>query len=254
MNTGLKRTALTLALALIPLAPATAAAKSSDAGKKGFHPFKAIGAAFSKKDGGKTTRIRRTASSDFSHGQTQGKKARKAARDQPELKLHVSQPRSSEKSQDDEKKDSDKNWGIGSGRVTEIAINSKQSPAKIYHRVLSSSRPEDTQVVVDLSSQRAYVKVGNRVAIDTPVSTAKPGKSTPTGTFSITERIRTGKISTIYHAHLPNWMRLDGMAVGFHTGRVPGYPASNGCVRLPEQVARLFYNNTSRGTTVQIRR
>ncbi len=138
--------------------------------------------------------------------------------------------------------------------VSEIRVNDVQKPARIYHQVLSKGRPSENALVVDLSAQRAFVKVGKRVGIDTPVSTARPGKETPIGRFEMTERILQGKISTIYHAHLPAWMRFDWLPVGAHAGRVPGYPASAGCVRLPHAVARLVFEHTGKGTKVIIQR
>jgi lipoprotein-anchoring transpeptidase ErfK/SrfK len=41
-------------------------------------------------------------------------------------------------------------------------------------------------------------------------------------------------------------------AEGMHTGLLPGYPASHGCVRLPEQIAKLIYEKVSVGTPVII--
>lgn len=39
---------------------------------------------------------------------------------------------------------------------------------------------------------------------------------------------------------------------GLHAGYLPGYPASHGCVRMPEDKAILFYNNVTVGTPVHI--
>jgi hypothetical protein len=46
-------------------------------------------------------------------------------------------------------------------------------------------------------------------------------------------------------------MRFNG-AVGMHAGRLPGYPASHGCVRLPPAKAVLFYNIAEIGTPVRV--
>lgn len=42
-------------------------------------------------------------------------------------------------------------------------------------------------------------------------------------------------------------------AMGFHTGVLPGYPASHGCVRLPNSMAEWFFKNVPTGTRVVIR-
>jgi lipoprotein-anchoring transpeptidase ErfK/SrfK len=51
---------------------------------------------------------------------------------------------------------------------------------------------------------------------------------------------------------MPYFLRFNG-AVGMHAGYLPGYPASHGCIRLPLEMARHFYNNSSHGTPVIVR-
>src|SRR5690606_20936303 len=72
------------------------------------------------------------------------------------------------------------------------------------NRDLLSARPNgQKKIVVDISKQRAYLLVDGVIAIDTAVSTARAGKYTPRGEFKITERVRSGKTSTIYGCSLP---------------------------------------------------
>ena len=123
---------------------------------------------------------------------------------------------------------------------------------KINHSVLNQAHSGNTRVVIDIGDQKGYLLVNGQVAAKTQVSTARTGKYTPRGTFSMTERVRSGKISTIYNVSMPYWMRLDGTSFGVHAGYVPGYPASAGCIRLPYDMARLFYDNTRSGTKVSI--
>jgi hypothetical protein len=47
------------------------------------------------------------------------------------------------------------------------------------------------------------------------------------------------------------FMRFEG-ANGMHAGYLPGYPASHGCVRLPEQNAIAFFNSVEVGTPVTV--
>jgi hypothetical protein len=39
---------------------------------------------------------------------------------------------------------------------------------------------------------------------------------------------------------------------GLHMGRVPGYPASHGCIRVSEKSARTLYTSVPIGTLVEI--
>ncbi len=52
-----------------------------------------------------------------------------------------------------------------------------------------------------------------------------------------------------YHAPMPNFMRFDG-GIGMHTGYLPGYAASHGCVRMPHHMSEKFFENVQVGTPV----
>ena len=126
--------------------------------------------------------------------------------------------------------------------------------ARIDHRLLAAASQSgcERQMIVDIQHQRAYLIVDGRVAVDTPISTARQGKYTPRGEFKITQKVRAGKTSTIYGCDLPYWMRLDESAIGMHVGDLPGYPASAGCVRLPYDVAPMIFDNAGSGTVVKV--
>lgn len=123
---------------------------------------------------------------------------------------------------------------------------------KVNQSVLARSNRSNTRVVIDVADQKAYLLVNGDIALESPVSTARPGKSTPRGTFSMGQRVRSGKISTIYGVAMPYWMRLGSSVYGVHAGYLPGYPASAGCIRLPSDAARIIYDNTRSGTKVSI--
>ena len=123
---------------------------------------------------------------------------------------------------------------------------------KVNSGVLARSNSANTRVVVDIGRQKAFLLVDGAVAVETPVSTARSGKYTPRGSFRVTERVRSGKISTIYGVGMPYWMRLSGSVYGVHAGYLPGYPASAGCIRLPSDAARLIYDHTKHGTRVSV--
>ena len=47
------------------------------------------------------------------------------------------------------------------------------------------------------------------------------------------------------------FMRFNG-SIGMHTGYIPGYAASHGCVRLPQHMAKTFFANAPKGTQVKV--
>lgn len=132
------------------------------------------------------------------------------------------------------------------------APNRVQAPPKFNHALIRQAKSRGSSVVVNIARQRAYVYIGGEVAIDTPVSTARSDKWTPRGSFGVGEKIRQGKISTIYNVGMPYWMRLGSSAYGMHAGYLPGYPASAGCIRMPYEAAQKVYDSVGYGTSVKI--
>jgi len=107
-------------------------------------------------------------------------------------------------------------------------------------------------VVVSLPQQLVHVyRGGTRIARST-ISSGKPGHDTPTGVFTILQKKKMHH-STLYDdAPMPFMQRLTWDGVALHAGRLPGYPASHGCVRLPSQFAELLYGVTDHGGVVVV--
>jgi len=127
-----------------------------------------------------------------------------------------------------------------------------QDAPRIYRNVMEQTEFCDIRVIVDIGGQRAYIVKDGQVAFETPISSAAKGHRTPRGTFTITEKVRSGKMSTIYKCPLPGWMRLGETAIGMHQGDLPGYPASHGCIRMPIESALYIFDHAPKGTTVEV--
>ena len=105
-------------------------------------------------------------------------------------------------------------------------------------------------VVVSIPEQLVHVyRNGIRVAVST-CSTGKPGHETPTGVFTILEKDKDHKSSTYNNAPMPNMNRLTWKGIALHAGRLPGYPASHGCIRLPLEFSAKLFTLTHIGTPV----
>ena len=156
-----------------------------------------------------------------------------------------------------------------------------QPGAIVYQAVYESLNPETTHVVVSLPKQRVYLlSAGGDVAIDSPISSGRPGHTTPTGSFHILQKEpehfsniygnfidRTGRVvrsgvsaridsapsGTHFEGAPMRWfMRLTDGGVGMHIGILPGYAASHGCVRLPSDIAPMIYQKVKVGTSVRV--
>src|ERR1700730_6288282 len=134
-------------------------------------------------------------------------------------------------------------------------------------------------VKISLSEQRAYFYKSGLLVGVSQLSTGREGLNTPTGRFSISQK-DVNHVSSKYGdfvdasgqviapnvdvekdkkppgthfkgAPMPYFMRIVG-GVGMHAGYLPGYPASHGCIRMPEFMAENFFKSVSAGTPVTI--
>jgi lipoprotein-anchoring transpeptidase ErfK/SrfK len=143
----------------------------------------------------------------------------------------------------------------------------------------AQARPSSRySVEIDLQEQLAHLIEDGYLVLTTPISSGRARYHTTRGTFKITEKQRNhysslyGKIvdargNTIVadaDADMPvprggrfvpapmrYFMRYNG-AEGMHAGHLPGYPASHGCVRLPEANAIAFFEAVEIGTPVTV--
>lgn len=143
---------------------------------------------------------------------------------------------------------------------------------------VSAETENPYRVEIDLSQQTAYLIRGRRVVMQSPISSGRYGHLTATGSFKVIEKERNhhssiyGKIVDRYGrtvladadvdmkvpagcrfvpAPMPYFMRFHE-SDGMHAGYLPGYPASHGCVRMPDQLAVAFYNAVEVGTPVTV--
>jgi lipoprotein-anchoring transpeptidase ErfK/SrfK len=156
----------------------------------------------------------------------------------------------------------------------------KQEPLKIDQGLLKQTSAEHVHIVVSLPKQRAYLMLSEQIVIDSPISSGKRGHTSPSGHFTVLEKdpnhhstlygdfvdhsgrtVRAGVSARIDAApsgtHFTGapmrwFMRLTGEGVGMHVGILPGYPASHGCIRMPTDGAKLFYDHVKVGTTVDV--
>ncbi|WP_300973744.1 L,D-transpeptidase family protein [Sphingomonas sp. LHG3406-1] len=110
----------------------------------------------------------------------------------------------------------------------------------------------EMEVVVSLEDQKAYVyRAGQLIGVST-ISSGKDGKETPPGIFPILEKKRSHFSRKYDNAPMPYMQRLDQWGIALHGGKVPGFRASRGCVRLPAAFAAKLFAMTEVGDRVVI--
>jgi lipoprotein-anchoring transpeptidase ErfK/SrfK len=136
------------------------------------------------------------------------------------------------------------------------------------------------KIVISISDQRAYFYKGKRLVGESTVSTGKPGFSTPPGQYSVVWKDKD-HISTRFGDYVddfgnvvksnidsakdprPKGSHYDGARMPYamffrggyamHQGYVPPYAASHGCIRLPQGMADIFFDNSPLGTPVVVK-
>ncbi len=108
------------------------------------------------------------------------------------------------------------------------------------------------QIIVSRAKQSLTVYDDGKIIATSKVSTGKPGHDTPTGIFSILEKRKYHESNIYSNAPMPWMQRLTWSGIALHEGKVPNYPASHGCVRLPSGFAKTLFSMTERGAHVII--
>ncbi len=141
------------------------------------------------------------------------------------------------------------NWVETPAKPQLIVVTAPPEP-----RVVPVDPPAGITVVVSLADQKAWVFDDGALAFTTPVSTGTRRKPTPVGSFRITQKKRHHRSNLYSNAPMPYMQRLTNDGIALHAGHLPGYPASHGCIRLPEAFARLLFAESRLGMMVVVTR
>lgn len=135
-------------------------------------------------------------------------------------------------------------------------------------------------IVVNIREQTASFYKGDKLVGVSAISSGRDGHETPAGNYKIIQK-KVDHKSNLYGnyvdaqgnilqkgvgikidpmppgaifegAPMPYWMRLTMGGVGLHQGFLPGVPDSRGCIRLPEKMAKVYFENAPLGTPVTI--
>jgi len=109
-------------------------------------------------------------------------------------------------------------------------------------------------IIVSTAKQRVTVYANGTLVGRAPVSTGMPDHPTPMGIFTVISKSRW-HVSNIYSgAPMPYMQRITWSGIALHAGKLPGYPASHGCIRLPEYFATRLWALSKIGARVIVAR
>ncbi len=104
--------------------------------------------------------------------------------------------------------------------------------------------------IVSIKAQRVSFYDAKGGSMRARVSTGRTDYETPSGTFSVLRKEEEHYSNLYDDASMPFMQRLTWSGLSLHAGVLPGYPASHGCVRMPEDFAEQIYPLTRVGMRV----
>jgi len=139
--------------------------------------------------------------------------------------------------------------------VLVVALHGVAAPysqARFWGGPESRERGGPKRVVIDKSRQVLRAYEGNRVVLETHISTGRRGRETPSGHFRARSKSLMHYSRRYNNAPMPYSVQIAGNYFIHGFSSVPNYPASHGCIRVPIGTAREFYNWVDHGTPVSI--
>jgi lipoprotein-anchoring transpeptidase ErfK/SrfK len=165
---------------------------------------------------------------------------------------------------------------------TDGSIVTRSSTASLADRASywdGDSAPGAPRIVISISQQKLFYYKGDRLVGVSAISSGREGHDSPVGNFKVRKKEKE-HASNLYGdfvdasgnvvvrnvdakkdkppagAHFQGssmpWFMEFAPGVGMHTGFLPGVPDSHGCIRLPDRMARTFFDNTPVGTPVTV--
>ena len=139
---------------------------------------------------------------------------------------------------------------------TRVSFKRKRSRANRWQAAdpTGTKGPEKLQgpltLVVAIKQQHVTLYANGEQVGRAPVSTGMAGHPTPMGVFSVIEKDRYHHSNIYSGAPMPYMQRITWSGVALHQGVLPGFPASHGCIRMPQDFAIRLWSVTQVGVRV----
>jgi len=136
------------------------------------------------------------------------------------------------------------------------AAKPRREAARPKHETAHETPPPQGpfQIVVDIAKQQVALYGQDGFIARAGISTGMPGHPTPLGVFSVISKAKWHQSNIYSGAPMPYMQRITWSGIAMHAGPRPGYPASHGCIRLPEDFAIRLFHATKVGARVIVTR
>ena len=126
----------------------------------------------------------------------------------------------------------------------------RRGEAKQVETVAARPAGAPLMAIVSLSNQRVTIYDADGWILRAPVSSGQSGWETPAGIYSVLQKEVEHHSNLYDDASMPYMQRITWSGIALHAGKLPGYPASHGCVRMPAEFAERLYDMTKIGMRV----
>ena len=109
-------------------------------------------------------------------------------------------------------------------------------------------------LIISIADQRISLYDSGALIARSAVSTGVRNHPTPLGVFSVISKSRWHRSNIYSGAPMPYMQRITWSGIALHAGDLPGYPASHGCIRLPEHFAARLWGLSKTGARVIVAR
>jgi lipoprotein-anchoring transpeptidase ErfK/SrfK len=133
-------------------------------------------------------------------------------------------------------------WNEGANVCTESTSTAMRGESK--PESISGAKSSSVLITIDKTKQKMTVFINGTKKYDWPVSTGRPGYSTPSGTYTATSMNEVWYSKEWDNAPMPHsiFFMTDGHAIhGSYEVKTLGKPVSHGCVRVSPQNATTLY-------------
>jgi hypothetical protein len=136
------------------------------------------------------------------------------------------------------------------------AAKPRRAAARPKHETTRETPPPQGpfQIVVDIAKQQVALYGQDGFIARAGISTGMPGHPTPLGVFTVISKAKWHQSNIYSGAPMPYMQRITWSGIAMHAGPRPGYPASHGCIRLPEDFAIRLFHATKVGARVIVSR
>lgn len=136
--------------------------------------------------------------------------------------------------------------------IKRIEKRQERRPETASQEVKTETGGPPLYAIASIEDQHLSIYGADGLIERTNISSGTSEKPTPTGVFAIIQKERWHESNLYSGAPMPFMQRITWSGIAMHTGVLPGYPASHGCIRLNGSFAERWFGMTKLGLRVVI--